>query len=350
MQPAKLNCESCGAAVDSFMGLNFCQYCSAPLTFARRKAANRTRGKLTDVFLQTAAPAAAAAPVARGRGGTSPRSSPPSSPRAAGAAVKPKAQPSSCSSCSAALVPHALFCTKCGTNVAQATAAFCSVCGGTKVPGKKASGASVCPKCEPEAAGPVQLARGSMVLDRETTQATGMKLHLLQGTLLNVSAAEGKQLPVKSIKWVQLLLERELGSGAYSTVYAAKVSHSLLFLAFFDAQSVFQYHQNIAVAVKLLKMDSSPENVADFKLEVAVLASMGHPSIVKFHGAVFEDEKLAYVLEYCANGSLSFLLVRDDVEMLWERRIGWARQVAEGLAYLHSQRPKLIHRDLKGRV
>ena len=100
------------------------------------------------------------------------------------------------------------------------------------------------------------------------------------------------------------------------------------------------------MAVKLLKMDSSPENVADFKLEVAVLASLSHPSIVKFHGAVFEEEKLAYVLEFCANGSLSYLLVRDDVEMLWERRIGWARQVAEGLAYLHGQRPKLIHRDL----
>ncbi len=315
-------CESCGAPVDSFAGLNFCQFCSAPLTFARRKAANRTRGKLTDVFQQGPPSPRPVAGATSPRGAAAASSSPRGAPKAT-----PPSRAAPCSSCKAELMPNAVFCTKCGTNVAKATAQFCAVCGGGKVAGKTAAATLVCPKCEPEAAGPVKLPRDSMVVDIETTRTAGMKLHLMQGTLLNVAAAE--HAPVKSIKWAQLMLEREIGSGAYSTVYAAK------------------YHQNIAVAVKLLQMDSSSENVADFKLEVAVLASLSHASIVKFHGAVFDEEKLAYVLEYCANGSLSYLLVRDDVEMLWERRINWAKQVAEGLAYLHTKRPKIIHRDLK---
>lgn len=87
-----------------------------------------------------------------------------------------------------------------------------------------------------------------------------------------------------------------------------------------------KYHQNIPVAVKLLTMDSSQENKEDFEREVSVLQSLSHPSIVKFHGAVLEESKLAYVLEFCQNGSLSYLIVRDDITMRWERRIGWARR------------------------
>jgi serine/threonine protein kinase len=166
--------------------------------------------------------------------------------------------------------------------------------------------------------------RKSMVVDPSVQRDTTMKLHLTQGTLLNVSSAIQNAKAPKHIKWSQLSLDREIGTGAYSVVYAGK------------------YHQNIPVAVKLLTMDSSEENREDFEREVGVLQSLvrekksaekvenfsskiiicflqNHSTIVKFHGSVLEDNKLAYVLEFCSNGSLSYLLVRDDITMLWDR-------------------------------
>ena len=108
------------------------------------------------------------------------------------------------------------------------------------------------------------------------------------------------------------------------------------------------YHLNIPCAIKEMKLDGSDaQNIEDFKLEVAVLARLTHPNIVQFRGGVFEEGRLAYVLEMCDNGSLSFLLVRDDIDLRFERRIGWARQVVEALQYLHTLKPKLIHRDCK---
>ena len=76
-------------------------------------------------------------------------------------------------------------------------------------------------------------------------------------------------------------------------------------------------------------------------MEVSVMHRVQHPGIVKFLGAAFEEDRLAYVLEYCKNGSLSFLLVREDVSMSWERRLGWARSIAEAVQYLHGLKPKV---------
>ena len=50
MQVVKASCESCGAPVEIVGTSSFCRFCQAPLTYARRKAVNRTRGKITDVF------------------------------------------------------------------------------------------------------------------------------------------------------------------------------------------------------------------------------------------------------------------------------------------------------------
>ena len=62
------------------------------------------------------------------------------------------------------------------------------------------------------------------------------------------------------------------------------------------------------------------------------------------HGACYE--RLAYVMEFCGQGAVSFVLVRDDVTLTWERRIAWATQIAKALDYLHTRKPKIIHRCL----
>lgn len=112
---------------------------------------------------------------------TSPRAT---SPRT-GAAPK---DAHACSGCATPLLSDSFFCTKCGKNVKEAAAQFCGLCSSSKVAGKSA-GTLVCPSCEPDSVGPVQLSRRSMAVNAATEKDASMKLHLTQGTLLNVSSA-----------------------------------------------------------------------------------------------------------------------------------------------------------------
>ena len=49
----------------------------------------------------------------------------------------------------------------------------------------------------------------------------------------------------------------------------------------------------------------------------------------------------------CSNGSLASLLRNEVFRLPYSAILGLALQIAQGMNYLHSQRPKIVHRDLK---
>ena len=49
-------------------------------------------------------------------------------------------------------------------------------------------------------------------------------------------------------------------------------------------------------------------------------------------------------MEYCSQGNL-YDFIRAEMEILPPQVVCWARQIADGMLYLHSK--KIIHRDLK---
>jgi serine/threonine protein kinase len=103
------------------------------------------------------------------------------------------------------------------------------------------------------------------------------------------------------------------------------------------------------VLQKVIKYRNIDDRVlASFEKEVAVLSTLSHPNIVRFIGAKATPPDLFMVLEWMARGSLSSLLLNDlSVDILWDQRIKWALDVAHGIEYLHSLKPKIIHRDLR---
>jgi serine/threonine protein kinase len=57
---------------------------------------------------------------------------------------------------------------------------------------------------------------------------------------------------------------------------------------------------------------------------------------------------MCIVTEYCAGSTLFELLhEKTSTRLSWKLRLGFAKDIAQGMAYLHSATPPIIHRDLK---
>lgn len=56
---------------------------------------------------------------------------------------------------------------------------------------------------------------------------------------------------------------------------------------------------------------------------------------------------LILIMEYMKHGSLEDLLFKQHVNLSRSEVIRLALDIAQGVNYLHSQNPKVLHRDLK---
>lgn len=83
--------------------------------------------------------------------------------------------------------------------------------------------------------------------------------------------------------------------------------------------------------------------------QVRQLSRVAHPNIVALYGACTQRPNVCLVMEYAEGGSLyNVLHCNPKPYYTAAHAMSWAKQCAEGVAYLHAMRPKpLIHRDLK---
>ncbi|RWW29314.1 hypothetical protein GW17_00006164 [Ensete ventricosum] len=118
-----------------------------------------------------------------------------------------------------------------------------------------------------------------------------------------------------------------LGAGAYSTVYAGKLSNAGL------------------VAVKRLKHDDVDLVINELKL----VSSVSHPNVVRVLGCCIECGEHILVYEFMPNGTLAQHLRRERGDGLsWHARVSIAADVATAVAYLHTAvQPPIYHRDIK---
>ncbi|OWZ24136.1 TKL/DRK protein kinase [Phytophthora megakarya] len=103
------------------------------------------------------------------------------------------------------------------------------------------------------------------------------------------------------------------------------------------------------VAVKKLIQKNQAEDVQSFAEEIELSASLVHPNIVEFIGVGWNSlNNLIMVIEYFPTGNLQTYLHKNADLLSWARdKIHIAIGVAQGLEYLHTRTPPLIHRDLK---
>lgn len=75
-----------------------------------------------------------------------------------------------------------------------------------------------------------------------------------------------------------------------------------------------------------------------------MLRSLHHNNVLRFIGVLYKERRLHLVTEYIAGGSLTELLHDTSQPLPWEQRVSFAKDIAAGMAYLHSM--NIIHRDL----
>ncbi|GLJ51107.1 hypothetical protein SUGI_1088030 [Cryptomeria japonica] len=104
------------------------------------------------------------------------------------------------------------------------------------------------------------------------------------------------------------------------------------------------------VAVKRILPSLSDDKlvIQDFRHEVDLLVKLRHPNIVQFLGAVTKKPPLMLITEYLRGGDLHQFL-KDKGALSASTAVGFALDIARGMAYLHNEPNVIIHRDLKPR-
>ena len=100
-------------------------------------------------------------------------------------------------------------------------------------------------------------------------------------------------------------------------------------------------YQGKEVAIKRIFTNE----IDEFKSEVQIMAKTNHPNLVQYLGHFEGKLEHWIVMEFIPNGDLSSLLDRNPDGLVPPMALQLARDILEGLSYLHSQ--KIIHRDIK---
>ncbi|KAK9292765.1 hypothetical protein L1049_020745 [Liquidambar formosana] len=125
-----------------------------------------------------------------------------------------------------------------------------------------------------------------------------------------------------------------LGKGASKTVYRA-----------------FDEYEGIEVAwnqVKLYDFLQSPEDLERLYCEIHLLKTLKHKNIMKFYTSWVDiaNRNINFVTEMFTSGTLrQYRLKHKRVNIRAVKH--WCKQILNGLLYLHSLDPPVIHRDLK---
>lgn len=128
------------------------------------------------------------------------------------------------------------------------------------------------------------------------------------------------------------VVERLLGSGAFSSVYL--VRHRFLGL---QAMKVFATGPGLPPVDEILN-------------EAQILTNLLHPCVVRVFEANTLDrpgpDRPYMTMEYAPGGTLESFLQR-KVRLNYPSALKAARQLYEGLAVAHHSRPPIVHRDVK---
>ncbi|KAK9004911.1 hypothetical protein V6N11_042362 [Hibiscus sabdariffa] len=173
-------------------------------------------------------------------------------------------------------------------------------------------------------------------------------------TVTNIGRTKEKDLRKPNRDWVF-----EAGFGNYEGLYAemadiaglpeaagSRFSQSELIGrgSFGDVYKAFDKELNKEVAIKVIDLEESEDEIEDIQKEISVLSQCRCPYITEYYGSYLHQTKLWIIMEYMAGGSVADLL--QSGPPLDELSIASiSRDLVHAIEYLHNEGK--IHRDIK---
>jgi len=135
----------------------------------------------------------------------------------------------------------------------------------------------------------------------------------------------------KPIRFGDYIIHRVIGEGGMARVY--------------EGEEVLS-HRRVAVKVLRTEFAHSEDVRRRFLQEMAILAHLDHPNIVRCLLCTAIEGRPVMVLELLEGWTLRQMLDA-RVALPWAEALGYAAQIAAALQAAHSQSPPIVHRDLK---
>ncbi|CAG9857427.1 unnamed protein product [Phyllotreta striolata] len=179
----------------------------------------------------------------------------------------------------------------------------------------------------------------SRLLDDSTNSKRGSELSRAYSFLEPLRPEQQKRLREQRVFRASDLIKGELlGRGFFGQVYKVTTRDT----------------DEVMVLKELYRVDEEAQKnflkearyFVGFRVEwiVAVLRSLHHDNVLRFIGVLYKERRLHLVTEYISGGTLTELLRDGGQPLPWEQRVSFAKDIASGMAYLHSM--NIIHRDL----
>jgi len=135
----------------------------------------------------------------------------------------------------------------------------------------------------------------------------------------------------------EIILHRIIGEGTFGRVWSAKWKSSTV------AVKEFVFAQAAVAGNSTMQREIVDEIIG----EAGMMAMLRHPNVLQLFGCCLTSQAIWIVSELCSLGSLRQVLMDENRDLPIALRLQLALHVAEGMAYLHTQEPPIIHRDLK---
>jgi serine/threonine protein kinase len=143
-------------------------------------------------------------------------------------------------------------------------------------------------------------------------------------------ALERDLTEVEKVNYSELNFVENLGSGEFGQVFRG-------------------FYRGEEVAIKQLYWDDTFTDgvLQDLAKEIESFRHLRHKRLVRFIGACLEMPHPCLVTQYMPGGSLHHLLHARKVKLPALHATNMCLQLSDGVLYLHSQTPTVVHRDLK---
>ena len=145
---------------------------------------------------------------------------------------------------------------------------------------------------------------------------------------------------LKILVGVKHIPDSQLGSGAYGVVYKVEYNGRT-----YAAKKI---HQQLLDGANGEPAESGVRTLNNFLRECKHCSSLRHKSIVRFVGICYQvrSEAPVLVMEMMDESLRNYFERKSSIEVDFATKVSVLLDIAQGLNYLHSQHPPVVHRDL----